>query len=137
METVLSEQQVKDLVEAAKEARKYAYAPYSRFKVGAALFGTNDEIYVGCNVENGSFGLTLCAERAAVAHAITHGCRDFRALAIVGETKDGPVTPCGACRQVLAEFNPFLTVICASEAGLTRTWPLNELLPHHFDFGLH
>jgi len=135
METALSEQQVTDLVAAANEARLHAYAPYSRFSVGAAVLGTNGEIYAGCNVENGSFGLTLCAERAAVAHAITHGCRDLRALAVVAETNNGPVTPCGACRQVLAEFNPMLTVICATETGRMSVLRLDELLPHHFDLG--
>ena len=137
MEAILSDQQIKELVEAAKEVRQHAYAPYSRFNVGAAVLGMNGEIYVGCNVENGSFGLTLCAERVAVANAVAHGCRDFRALAIVAETNDGPVTPCGACRQVLAEFNPSLAVICASETGRAKVLRLDDLLPHHFDFSHH
>jgi len=136
MGRTLSRKEITDLVEAAKEARRNAYAPYSRFSVGAALLACNGEIFVGCNVENGSFGLTLCAERVAVANAVVNGCRDFEAIAVVAGTDETPPTPCGACRQVLAEFNPLLTVICATESGQFRIMRLDELLPHHFDFGL-
>jgi cytidine deaminase len=137
METKLTDQQIARLIEEARKARQRAYAPYSRFQVGAALLGTDGNVYPGCNVENGSFGLTLCAERAAVGSAVASDCRDFHALAIYSETDDeSPITPCGACRQVLAEFNPFLTIICANEKESTRVFRLDELLPFHFEFGL-
>jgi len=134
METTLSQKQIAELIEAATEARHRAYAPYSHFLVGAALLGADGKTYVGCNVENASFGLTLCAERAAVANAIAQGCRNFCALAVVSETDNGPATPCGACRQVLAEFSPSLTIICARESGSVRILALNDLLPELFYF---
>ena len=90
----------------AKEAAKLAYAPYSKFRVGAALLGADGKIYTGCNVENRSFGLTVCAERTAVTKAVSQGCRVFTALAISTIDSDVPVGPCGACRQVLSEFMP-------------------------------
>lgn len=132
MEPALSQSQIDRLIEAAREARRHAYAPYSRFEVGAAVLGGNDEIYIGCNVENASFGLTICAERVAVANAIAHGCRDFRALAMVAEVDNGPPAPCGACRQVLAEFSPALTIICVSHGGPPRLLLLDDLLPNRF-----
>lgn len=137
METALSKKQIQELVDAAKKARHHAYAPYSRFTVGAALLALDGKIYVGCNVENISYGLTQCAERSAVCNAVAHGCRDYQALAIVADTDDVPPTPCGACRQVLAEFNPTLTIICANTTDNMKVLSLDELLPHHFDFGMH
>lgn len=110
-------------------ARQHAYAPYSRFRVGAALLADDGTIYVGCNVENASYGLTVCAERNAVAHALVSGARDF--VAILVATENG-VTPCGACRQVLAEFNPQMTVVLVDEAGHQRMYSLAELLPAAF-----
>jgi cytidine deaminase len=136
METSLNQQQINDLVEAARQVRPRGYAPYSRFSVGAAVLGSDGEIYIGCNVENGSFGLTVCAERVAVGNAVVNGCRDFAAIAVVTSYEGIPVAPCGACRQVLAEFNPLLTVVCASEGGAMRVFRLDELMPHPFDFGL-
>jgi cytidine deaminase len=136
MDTALEPKQIDTLVEAAKEARQRAYAPYSRFQVGAALLGSDGQVYAGCNVENASFGLTICAERAAVANAIAHGCREFVALAVVAQSDSGLVTPCGACRQVLAEFNPNLPVICSNGTDPVRTLLLNDLLPYRFDFSV-
>ena len=135
MEPALSQSEVDQLIKVASQARHQAYAPYSRLEVGAAILGSNDEIYIGCNVENASFGLTICAERVAVANAIAHGCRDFRALAVVSEINDGPATPCGACRQVLAEFSPTLTIICAGHGGSPLMMRLNDLLPNRFCIG--
>ena len=95
-----------ELVRQAWETREHAHAPYSRFFVGAALLTADGRIFTGCNVENLSYGLTICAERVAVGSAIAAGARDFTALAVVADTHT-PVSPCGACRQVLAEFGDF------------------------------
>ncbi len=113
-------------------AREAAYAPYSHFAVGAALRAADGTIYTGCNVENASYGLTICAERNAVAHAVGQGRRHFTAVAVV--TENG-VTPCGACRQVLAEFGPHMAVIMADLAGNLRTCALSDLLPEAFTPG--
>ena len=119
------------LYAAARAVRASAYAPYSEFHVGAALEASDGTVFVGSNVENGSYGLTMCAERVAVFTAVVSGRRSFTGIAIV--TSGGaPVAPCGACRQVLAEFAPGMTVY--SEAGGTRTeWTLDELLPARFE----
>ena len=116
------------LIDAARAARESAYAPYSKFAVGAALQVESGEIYRGCNVENLSFGLTLCAERGAVASAVSHGDRDFAAIAIVTDSEQ-PAVPCGACRQVLAEFNPNLKIVSATVSGQVQEFDLAKLLP--------
>ena len=118
------------LVAEARRAQQQAYAPYSRYQVGAALEAEDGQIYTGCNIENASFGLTICAERAAVASAVTAGARRFRRMAIVvgGEP---PAMPCGACRQVLAEFG--LGLEGESVGPGTRVeWTLRHLLPDPF-----
>ena len=92
------------LFQKARIAADAAYAPYSKFRVGASLLGDNNVVYTGCNVENRSYGLTICAERTAVTKAVSEGCRSFRALAIAAPDSAVPVGPCGACRQVLSEF---------------------------------
>ncbi|MGD8320786.1 MAG: cytidine deaminase [Gemmatimonadota bacterium] len=118
------------LLRAAAEVRERAYAPYSGFKVGAALLGRSGTVYTGCNVESASFGLTVCAERAAVFAAVAAGETRFDAVAIATDGAE-PVAPCGACRQVLAEFAPALPVV--SEAGGRRmSWTLDDLLPAPF-----
>jgi cytidine deaminase len=119
------------LVAAARTARKRAHAPYSRFPVGAALLTASGKIYPGCNVENASYGLTLCAERVAVTSAVAAGEQRFVALAVASA---GAATPCGACRQVLAEFAPRLKVILSdtTRRQSCRTFYLNELLPYRF-----
>jgi len=119
---------VNSLIESATAVRLLAYAPYSRFSVGAALLTTDGRVFCGCNVENLSFGLTLCAERSALVAAIAEGCLTFSALAIVADT-DAPISPCGACRQVLAEFSPALQIISANLKGQTETFSLADLLP--------
>jgi cytidine deaminase len=116
------------LKEAARQAQKNAYAPYSKFAVGAALLTESGEIFSGCNVENVSLGLTICAERAAIAAAVAGGQREFVAVAIVTNSKE-PAVPCGACRQVLAEFNPAMQVISSTMQGREEKWGLAELLP--------
>jgi len=123
------------LVQLAIEARDMAYAPYSNFRVGAALLTRQGDIYQGVNVENRSLGLTICAERTAAATAVSQGQKDFVA---VGIASSGGVTPCGACRQFLAEFSDDLTVLLVDiETGNTvRETTLNELLPDRFtEFG--
>ena len=120
------------LVKAAKRASSLAYAPYSNFHVGAALLTWDDVIYTACNIENASFGATICAERAAVAIAVSEGKRSFKAIAIYAET-DEPISPCGICRQVLAEFSKQMTVYCSCKSGKTITYSLSDLLPDAFD----
>jgi cytidine deaminase len=118
------------LLSAAQDVRARAYAPYSNFAVGAALETSTGRVFLGCNVENASYGLTLCAERSAVSAAIAGGHRDLAAIAIAGPS--GVATsPCGACRQVLAEFNPSMAVIYTTPDGPVST-TLAELLPHSF-----
>ena len=118
------------LLAAAAAARRSAYAPYSTFTVGAALLGRDGRIHTGANVENASYGLSMCAERAAIFAAVTAGARQFDAIAVAGP--DGVTTlPCGACRQVLFEFAPQLRVIYAT-AGAPKQTTLAELLPHAF-----
>ncbi|MGE5543743.1 MAG: cytidine deaminase [Bacillota bacterium] len=119
-----------DLLKMAQEAREHAYAPYSGFKVGAALLDTKGKVFTGCNVENASYGLTICAERAAVSKAISEGSYRFSRLLITGG--EDIITPCGACRQVLAEFASNLVVICASDSGTMIQYDLEELLPQGF-----
>ena len=129
----LSREERERLVVAAMEVRRRAYAPYSRFRVGAAILGQDGSMHVGCNVENASYGLTLCAERAAVASAIARGSHQWRAIAIASR---GGVTPCGACRQALREFASDLLVICVDATnGSHKEYRLADLLPHAFGGG--
>ena len=116
------------LINLAREVREQAYAPYSHFAVGAALRGKSGRVFVGCNVENLSFGLTICAERAAVCAAVAAGEREFEALAVVADSRE-PVSPCGACRQVLAEFSTALPVCSATLEGAVYQTTIAELLP--------
>jgi cytidine deaminase len=119
-----------ELIARAREVMEQAYAPYSGFRVGAALLGEDGSIHTGCNVENASYGLTICAERAAVAAAVARGVRRFRAAAIAASGSE-PVPPCGACRQILAEFSPRMTIVSVGGGGHKR-WTLDELLPEPF-----
>ena len=112
----------------ARLAAARAYAPYSGFAVGAALLTKSGKIFSGCNVENVSLGLTICAERSAVAAAVANGEKDFVAIAVVAGSAE-PAVPCGACRQVLAEFNPELKVIASTSSGKIQELVLSDLLP--------
>lgn len=119
---------MEQLIQRAREAQARAYAPYSNFKVGAALETSGGEIFSGCNVENISFGLTICAERAAVAAAVAAGQTTFERIVIVTDSAV-PTSPCGACRQVLAEFSPQMEIISCSAQGDQFKASLSELLP--------
>ncbi len=124
----------RELIGKAVEVRERAYAPYSRFKVGAALLSRDGRVFAGCNVENASYGLTVCAERVALFKAVSEGTREFEAIAIA--CGKGPCAPCGACRQVLFEFAPDLTVIMTdSEGKEIRVSKLSDLLPEGFGPG--
>jgi len=119
-----------ELIDLAKGASEQAYAPYSKFHVGAALLGKSGKVYPGCNVENASYGLTNCAERVAIGTAVSCGEREFSAIAI---SVRGGGSPCGACRQVLNEFAPKLRVLLSDEHGrLVREMTLDQLLPEAF-----
>jgi len=120
-----------ELVRVATLARQRAYAPYSKYKVGAAIRSKRNKIHTGTNVENASYGLTICAERAAVFAAVGAGDVKFDAIAIVVDG-DKPANPCGACRQVLAEFSPDMRVILANVKGDRRATTLAALLPEPF-----
>ena len=116
------------LVALARAAREKAYAPYSHFPVGAAIRTRSGRVYCGCNVENLSFGLTICAERAAVFAAVAAGDKEFEAIAVVADSVQ-PVTPCGACRQVLAEFSNNLQICSENLQGQRYETTIAELLP--------
>lgn len=120
------------LVQLALEARQHAYAPYSNFKVGAALLTSSGKVFTGCNVENSTYGLTVCAERVALWKAISEGGREFSAVAVVTES-ERPASPCGACRQLLWEFGGNLEVILANTRGVRESQRVADLLPHPFD----
>lgn len=126
----LKPSEVELLISRAREARDQAYAPHSHFYVGAAVLTAENTVEIGCNVENASYGLTLCAERTAASAAIAAGHRQWRAIAIASV---GGVTPCGACRQFLAEFGMNLTVISVDViSGNYKTYGLSKLLPEAF-----
>lgn len=119
------------LIARAVAAMDNAYAPYSGFRVGAALLGQDDSVTVGCNVENAAYPAGLCAERAAVASAVAAGVREFSAIVIATEA-DSPTPPCGICRQVLMEFAPDLTVLSVTRNGAEAQWSMSDLLPKAF-----
>ena len=120
------------LVEKAIEARSKAYVPYSKFQVGAAIITSNDKVFLGCNIENASYGLTNCAERTAIFKAVSEGDQEIKAIAVVADT-EGPVSPCGACRQVIAEFATDDTKIyLANLNGDVKETTISEILPGYF-----
>ena len=121
-----------DLIQAATKARGMSYSPYSKFAVGAAILTKSGKVFTGCNVENRSFRLTICAEQSAVAAAVSAGEKEFAKIAVVTDLTK-PAMPCGACRQTLGEFNSDLEVITANLEGAKETTTLAELLPHPFE----
>ena len=122
----------KTLVDAARQARERAFAPYSAFKVGAALEAADGTVVTGCNIENSTYGLTVCAERVAVFKAVSDGYRAFRRIAVVADTQD-PTPPCGPCRQILWEFCGDIEVILANLTEEKGRYRMKDLLPLPFD----
>jgi cytidine deaminase len=120
------------LVEAAKKARLHAYSPYSGVKIGAAVLTSGGEVFTGANVENASYGLACCAERTAIFKAVSEGKRDIVAIAVVGKSEDF-TKPCGACRQVMVEFNPRMKVLRRGLDGFSDDSTAGALLPAHFN----
>ena len=119
------------LMNEAEKAREHAYAPYSGFSVGAAVICDDGSVYTGCNVENASYPCGICAERTAVAKAVSEGKRKFRMIAVTGSSAE-KCTPCGICRQFLYEFSPDMSVLCGNDAGEFDEIKLSELLPCGF-----
>ncbi len=120
-----------ELIVLARKAQKNAYAPFSKFRVGVALVADDMQVFVGCNVENSSYGVTCCAERTALYTAIAKGVKKFKKLVIVTDSDD-PTMPCGICRQALWEFSPNLEVVSVSKTGKIKRTKLEELLPQAF-----
>ena len=120
----------KDLIAAAKKYRENAYAPYSKFKVGAAVLTKKGNVYGGCNIENSSFPVTNCAERTAIFKAVSEGEQEFAAIALIADTP-GPCSPCGACRQVMVEFK-IPRIIMANMQGDVKVVTLEEIMPYAF-----
>jgi len=127
---VSASDRVDELVAAAREMQERAYAPYSRFRVGAAVLA-GGTVFRGANIENASYPLSVCAERNAVAAAVLAGERSIDAVAVVADGEE-PTPPCGGCRQVLNEFGPEMLVVCESQSGRRAEWTLSEILPHAF-----
>lgn len=123
-----SADRIQSLIQAAERAKHRAYAPYSRFRVGAALLARDGTVLTGCNVENSSYSLTICAERAAIFKAVADGHTKFSALAIASDDKSF-LPPCGACRQVLSEFAPDITIILTTSHGRAKVTSLKKLFP--------
>jgi cytidine deaminase len=121
-----------ELVKAAKAAMQNAYAPYSKFLVGAAVLCGDGSVFTGCNIENGSYPACICAERVALCSAYAAGKRNFSAIAIISSSKNYCM-PCGVCRQVIAEIAPEITVLCAKNSGEYKEYSISELLPHSFE----
>lgn len=129
----MDESTIKLLIKRAIQARENAYAPYSKFKVGAAVLNEDGEVYTGCNIENAAFSVTICAERTAIFKAISTGKKKFRAIAIVADTPTGVCMPCGSCRQVIAEFFDVRDVIiCANIKGEYKEYTVAQILPGAF-----
>ena len=121
----------RNLIEKAAAAMENSYSPYSRFKSGAAIECSDGSVYAGSHIENSAFGATMCAEEAAIASAVSAGCRSFKRIAIISE-ESAYCFPCGSCRQLLSEFSPEMEVLCARSDGRYVSYPLAVLLPMAF-----
>lgn len=124
--------EIDELIQAAHDVRERAYAPYSNFQVGAAVVATSGEVFLGCNVENASYGLSICAERNAICQAVAKGLREFQTIVVIAAPL---ATPCGACRQFIHEFGTEIEVVCVDASDLSRrkTWRIAQLLPEGFE----
>lgn len=122
-----------ELLQKARDMKRFAYVPYSHYWVGAALRSKDGRVFTGCNVENAALGSTICAERTACCKAVSEGKISFRRIAIYADSENW-CTPCGACRQFLAEFSPNMEVLCAKAGDRYVSYKLSELLPHTFDY---
>lgn len=122
---------IEEVINEAFKAKEKAYAPYSKFKVGAALLTKSGKVYTGCNIENASYGLSCCAERVAIFKAVSEGETEFDTLVVVGDT-DEPISPCGACRQVMSEFGDFEVILVSKDKKVKKT-SVKELLPYSFE----
>jgi cytidine deaminase len=132
MHKLVDQIQSKQLINLARFAKTRAYAPYSNFHVGSALLAVNKQIFLGCNIENSSYGETICAEKVAITKAISNGIKNFLAIAIVA--KENKISwPCGSCRQVLLEFSPSILILACTIDGKIKTKKLNELIPYAFN----
>jgi cytidine deaminase len=131
-EESLSLNEAKDLIEAARRARENAFAPYSSFRVGAAVETIDGRVFAGCNVENATYGLTVCAERVAIWKAISEGARGFRRLVVIADTEE-LTPPCGPCRQIIWEFCGDIEIIMTNLGGKVETVRAGDLLPRAFD----
>lgn len=120
------------LVAAARAARKRAYSPYSGVRIGAAVLTSDGKVFAGCNIENSSYGLSCCAERTAIFNAVADGARKIEAIAVSGKTEEF-TRPCGACRQVMVEFNPSMLVLRRGDDGFAEDITAKKLLPRHFN----
>eukprot|EP00128_Syssomonas_multiformis_P010346 Colp12_sorted_trinity150504_noHs@11097 len=130
--TLPSEKEILELIAASHAAKKMSYSPYSKFRVGAALLTTEGKVFTGCNVENSSYGLCLCAERTAIVKAVSEGVREFRAIAIASDMTDKFCSPCGACRQFIAEFGEDYFIILSKPDFTYVTYTVREILPLAF-----
>lgn len=131
VQKMLDTELIQELLQQARQAREAAYAPYSNFPVGAAVLTADGRIFTGCNIENASFGATVCAERVAIFTAVAAGQRQITALAVIADTP-APVAPCGLCRQVLQEFGPECQVVMGNLQGEYNVVKMGALLPHPF-----
>ena len=127
----LPEETIQGLIEGAKKASKASYSPYSKFKVGAAVLAEDGRVFTGCNIENASFGLTICAERNAVFQMVANAKREIRALVVYTPT-ERPTAPCGACRQVINEFGPEALILCVCDGPDVLKKNLSDLIPDAF-----
>lgn len=128
---MISDKLRQQLIDAAARVRQYAHAPYSNFLVGASLLTESDSLFGGCNIENASYGLTICAERIAIGNAISHGQKNFKAICIVA---DNAVSPCGACRQFIREFGSetIIILVDSSDNQIRKEFTIDQLLPESF-----
>ncbi|KAM5132633.1 cytidine deaminase [Mantella aurantiaca] len=128
----LDDDLIGDLLAKSQEAKTFAHCPYSKFRVGAALLGKNGKIYPGCNVENASYTLGICAERNAIHRAVSDGCKEFTAIAVTSDVEDEFTAPCGACRQVMREFGTDLEIFLVKPGGSYLVTSLRFMLPMSF-----